>query len=522
MEFRPSIGRWDAFVLQREPYQARIWGFGAALGSQVTVRRKKKDGKKEILAYTIVNSTNRSGFWSVDLPPQPAEAGHTLYIRDRSSNTTLRIDDVAFGDVFLCSGQSNMEFRIESNFDGEEAIADSINYPNLRVASINTTLASTPQRDVGSKTSAYIWAASSPESLYQPDPKGRWVAFSAVCYYFGRDLYKAQNGQVPIGLITAVRPGTKIEVFSSPDALMDPSCGGTRNISNSQSQSYNDTRPTAWTKNQSAIWNGMIHPLLPMRLSGIVWYQGESNTDDPSTYACRFPSMITDWRRKFGVPDLPFVYVELAAVDWSSLPKFRAAQASALQLTGVGRATAIDLSDATSPFSPSHSRRKREVGRRVFLSMQNLLLSTSNSKSLDSGPVLRSVVIRKRKASVTATIRFQPQTRPNLHMAGTPNCVRCCINEPPFEVFTVRRTWERVSSAEIRNKTRVFSTVANEPNIYGIRYAWEGRPECALYNGEGGPDDHAGLPSAPFHWCANYTGEPFWSKKESCWVPRKP
>ena len=138
------------------------------------------------------------------------------------------------------------------------------------------------------------------------------------------------------------------------------------------------------------LWNAMIHPLLPMRFVGAVWYQGEANAGNPSSYSCRFPAMIADWRAKFGLPYLKFAYVELAGYS-QDYSRIRAAQAAALSLPGVGLATAIDIGDPTSPYGNIHPRRKQEVGRRLSLATRALVYGDASVAS--RGPSLSALAL---------------------------------------------------------------------------------------------------------------------------------
>ena len=161
----------------------------------------------------------------IELPPQPAGVGHTIVISEAGGNSTT-LEDIAFGDVYLCSGQSNMEFSVNAAFNASAEIAASANFPHLRLATVEKTVADTPQTDVASKAN-YTWARSSP-SAFVPYGGKTFTWPSAACYFFGRDLYKALGGKVPIGLVASDWGGQRVECFSSADALADKTCGGTQ------------------------------------------------------------------------------------------------------------------------------------------------------------------------------------------------------------------------------------------------------------------------------------------------------
>ena len=288
-------------VLQREPLSSRIWGWGYP-GATVSVVLD--------LIVSVSTIVKQDGSWITELPPQEAGSDHKIIITDRDTSITL--EDIAFGDVYLCSGQSNMELSVPVIFSASSEIEDSINYPNLRLATVKKVKSDKPQDDAPSKSPDYAWARSGPDAMSLMDKEFGY--YSATCYFFGRDLHKALKYEVPIGLVTSCWGGQKVETFSSPDALADKTCGGTRplyGIDGRSSSSNSDTVGAAHFKYVPSIkpmqlWNAMIHPLINMRFTGSIWYQGESNADSPESYACRFPAMIHDWRLKFDLPDLSF------------------------------------------------------------------------------------------------------------------------------------------------------------------------------------------------------------------------
>ena len=248
---------------------------------------------------------------------------------------------------------------VKGTFNATNEIDDSVHYPNIRLATVQLVTSDSPQDDAPHKGN-YSWGRCNAGTV---DGVDSFDVYSATCYFFGRELYKSLKGQVPIGLITSCWGGQKVETFSSPTALADPTCGGTRpsvSVGDDQEQELNQGRrqldPSILDSHDDSfsrtgdgpksmqLWNAMIHPLLPMRLTGAVWYQGEANAGDPTSYACRFPAMITDWREQFALPDLTFLYVELAAYHpGTTWPEMRLAQRAALPLPKIGYATAIDL-----------------------------------------------------------------------------------------------------------------------------------------------------------------------------------
>lgn len=338
------------------------------------------------------------------------------------------------------------------------------------------------------------------------------------------------DGNVPIGLVTSCWGGQTVETFSSPDALADTTCGGRLPPSHVEDnlQAMDDNFQQQYDHiimfggggdrpQKSQLWNAMIHPLRRMRFTGAIWYQGEANANDPSSYACRFPAMITDWRNKFNLPDLSFVFVQLAGYAATPYQYIRAAQVAATQLPQVGYVTAIDLGDPSSPASPIHPRRKQEVGRRLSLAVRSIQYN-ERAGLVYTGPHLSAVQMERNGVYGSALrLSFEPGTADGLHFAGSPECTRCCL-ELPFHVLNASGKLIRVNDGKFRG-SELYLAAGEVDAVYGIRYAWEGYPQCLLYNGVGGPDDHEGIAGSPFEWCAYPSGNPTWSKDSSCAVP---
>ena len=284
-----------------------------------------------------------------------------------------------------------------------------------------------------------------------------------------------------------------------------------------------------------AVYNGMIHPLLNMRLSGFLWYQGEGNSAYPNGYSCLLPAMIADWRAKWELPDAIFMYVQLAGFEargvgasglksfWYDWAFIRAAMDASLALPNVGRVTAIDLGDPASPYQPFHPRYKQEVGRRLSVMAMGLLEPGVTHSSPPEGPVLLSVLdplgsppcATSPDGQVVCTARpritFTPATARGLHFHGTLFCTSCCgstdapillpASASPLEAMQPDGTWARVDVRVDGTSLQVESLAA----IWGLRLQWEGAPQCGLYNGLGGPADGTAIVAAPFQWCQSGT-----------------
>ncbi len=252
-------------------------------------------------------------------------------MRREGAKTSIVFKNVLIGEVWICSGQSNMEFRVQSATDAEKNIAEA-KYPQIRLFQVPRKATSTPQTDVGAK-----WAECSPATA-----KG----FAAVGYFFGRDLF--QDLKVPIGLIDTSYGGTPAEAWTSREALLaedslkyyvdnldrsaknyDPEKAKANleaalakwQVAAEQAKKDNKPvprKPTLQGKpgtssgSPSGLYNAMIAPLVPFAIKGAIWYQGESNAGKAYEYRTLFPAMIQDWRAHWQQGDFPFLFVQLA------------------------------------------------------------------------------------------------------------------------------------------------------------------------------------------------------------------
>lgn len=499
-------------VLPRAPTVPLLWGHAGSPGERVSGLLLDADRKTVDSASAVVDA---DGSWAVAMSPQPPSLGaHTLRVTAPSDPDGVTLEKISFGDVWLCSGQSNMEFQVQMAFNASaEVAAAQRQVRGVRLFHVDHATADEPQPDVPSAG----WLS--------PHDAGALKFFSAVCYMTARRLWAALGGQVPIGLVEAAYGGQRIETFSSPAALNDRSCGGTREPGSVQPLLALDAAERAAVPSEPAVraaldspagaapngvlgaarpassqlWFGMVQPLHRLGLAGVLWYQGEANAAQPEEYACRFPAMIADWRRELrhappranDVASMAFVFVQLAAFKRLDFTALRVAQLAALRLPATGYATAIDLGDERSPWGPIHPRRKEEVGRR--LAAVALLLAYGRRDVPASGPVWgRASRFPKQDQFL---LHFEAATASGLHAAGTPGCDACCKHSP-FEALVAGEAWKRVPfKLDAPNGTAI---VRGARGAQALRYAYEAYPQCVIYNGVGGADSHAAFASSPF------------------------
>lgn len=310
-------------VLQRAPQQAVVWGFAAA-GTEVTTQF---DARKP-----MSTKADADGVWRQVLPATEASGEpHTLNFK-ASTGESAQMDNVLFGDVYLCGGQSNMQFAMPAieNAAAEAKRADA--YPLIRLFTVGQkTSSTTPLDDL--QTIEQRWSVANHTSI---GGKGGFGYFSAVCWIFGRTVFDELGGKVPLGLVSNNWGGTPVESWTTQEALTK--CNIT---------------PSASPHDHAVLYNAMIYPYTvgPMALSGFTWYQGEANVDErkgdegAARYTCTFPGMITAWRSAFKNPKLYFGFVQLST--WCGNGELIAemrtvGQMAALSLPYVGYSTNAD------------------------------------------------------------------------------------------------------------------------------------------------------------------------------------
>lgn len=314
----------DNMVLQRNK-PAVVWGYsqpGATVEAtlllpRVVVMNGNNKAKEEEFLTMAHRTTQaqRDGTWRITFPSQPASLTPQVIEIKANTGQTGRLTNVLFGDVYLCGGQSNMEFPLPRNINGTQEAEKGDQYPHIRIFTVGKgTRSTTPLPDL--QTIEQRWSVAKNQTLNHPN-KGGWGDFSAVCWFFGKHVSDGLDNQIPIGLISNNWGGTEVELWQP----------------------------------QGDLFNAMIYPYMvgPMSLTGFIWYQGEANTKDQASadaYAQNFPTMIEEWRLGFGVPQAYFGFVQLSTWCPSNpvaVAELRQAQMKALGLPGkIGYSTNAD------------------------------------------------------------------------------------------------------------------------------------------------------------------------------------
>lgn len=470
----------DGAVLQRDQ-PLIVWGQAAA-AERVEVKFRNQ---------TEAVITSADGRWRVALKPEKA-SGVPSELIARGANTVV-VRDVLVGDVWLCSGQSNMAFAVRGVQDADREMA-AADFPLIRQFKVPSAVADKPAADM-----AGSWTACSPATV---------GGFSAVAYFFARDLH--QKFGVPIGIVNSSWGGTQIESWMSEPALRaDPAAKEVfarweaRLAEHPARQAEHAAALAKWEAEKTAaaiaekpfarsapakpegpgsrwqpagIYHAMIAPLAPYGLRGVLWYQGETNATRPAEYASLFTGLIQQWRAEFGAA-LPFYFVQLANHEASAGNRgdtwayLREAQARALVLPHTGMAVTIDIGDPKD----IHPKNKQEVGRRLALIARRQLYRDDVEAS---GPAFSAAKPEGSAMRVSFThaegLRLEPAKsdgRVSFEVAG---------EDRKFVPAVARLDGPTI----VVEAPRVKAPVA-------VRYAWRNSPDARLFNA-------AGLPAAPF------------------------
>jgi sialate O-acetylesterase len=428
----------DNMVLQQQS-NVPLWGW-ATPGKLVHVKGSW-DNKE------VVSTVEANGKWMVTLNTPEAGGPFTLAIND------FIIKNILIGEVWICSGQSNMQWSVSRSNNAEEEIKTA-NYNNIRLFYVAREYADEPKKDCYGK-----WAECTPHSA---------ESFSAVAYFFGRELYQELN--VPIGLIHTSWGGTPAEAWTRKEILKnDPDL----NIYLKRfAQKIKDTKPGILPRNQrspASLYNAMIAPLIPYGFRGAIWYQGEANAKEAKLYEKLFPTMIQNWRDDWARGSFPFYFVQLAPFAYGTPlvgAELRDAQRKTLALGNTGMAVTMDIGNPTD----IHPTNKQDVGKR--LALWALAKTYGNSDLVYSGPIFKSYKIEKNKIRI-----FFDHVGSGLHVKGD--------NLTHFEIAGKEKEFLPAQARIDGNPIVVFNDKIKSP--LAVRYAFHNGDEPNLFNKEGLP-----------------------------------
>jgi len=469
-------------VVQRE-MPVPVWGW-ADPGEQVTVTLAGQSEKTQ---------ADAQGRWRVRLPAMRAGGPHVLKVQGRN---TVEVPDVLVGEVWLCSGQSNMAMTVGASMNKEAEIA-AANFPEIRMFTVARRPAGEPQRDCEG-----TWAVCSPQTV---------AGFSATAYFFGRRLH--QELKVPVGLVHSSWGGTPIQAWTSrkaqqavPElvplveayekavATYDPAAAQERYQkqlaawkaaaakAKAQGAKFTQRRPQPPLPPQQSphspgvLYDGMIAPLVPYALRGAIWYQGESNAGNAKLYGLQLRTMIAEWRAAWGQGDFPFLFVQLPNFmapqqqpsETGGWPLIREQMLKTLEVPNTGMAVTIDIGEAND----IHPKNKQDVGSRLA---QWALAKTYGKPIAASGPLYKAM----RRQGNRIVLEFEYAE--GLSARGR-----------ELKGFAIAGADRRFVWADARIEGH--TVVVSSPQVaepVAVRYAWANNPQCTLING-------AGLPASPF------------------------
>jgi sialate O-acetylesterase len=479
----------DNMVLLQDS-KANVWGT-ADPGEKVTVKLGDKAAS---------TTADEAGKWRVKLEGLASGSGKDMTIAGKN---TITVENVAVGEVWVASGQSNMEFGVKGANNSEQEIANA-KFPDIRVFTVTKKGSKTPLDDCTGK-----WEIATPENAGH---------FSAVGYFFARELHRKLKQ--PVGLIHTSWGGTPCETWIPESGMnSNPAFGehwkkkiaaypAAKEAYDKQMFAFKEAAEKAKAENKpaprqprapdgpeslnsapSGLFNGMIAPVANYTIRGAIWYQGESNAGpnnrgNMDLYGQLFPTMILSWRYEFakaqGVPreesEFPFLFVQLANFQkrfeqptdsyWAQI---REAQLGTLEIPRTGMALAIDVGEAND----IHPKNKQEVGRRLSLCA---LAQVYFQEMEYSGPLYGGMQIEEGKVRLNMSNAQDLKT----------------TDGGPIKGFALAGEDKKFhwAKAEIEHD-HIIVSCTDVPNPVAIRYGWADNPDVNLVNG-------AGLPASPF------------------------
>ena len=471
----------DNMVLQRDK-PVPVWGTGTA-GEKVLV---------EFAGQTKWGTVDSSGKWRVQLDPlNVSSKPQTLWIVDPISEKKIKIPAVLVGDVWLCSGQSNMKLTLAKSLESQ-SIIESAELPTLRLLQVPKNIQNQPANGFNAS-----WVASSPETV---------PGFSAVGYIFGRSILEETG--IPIGLILCAEGSTSVECWVSNETLetdlFAPAIAKWREVEASWDdpkvraiyahKSVKDdpsVKPSDARTYPGGCYNGMLHPLFPFAIKGVVWYQGEANRLRGQQYQSLFPAMVQEWRTRFEQNDFKFYQIQLPEIGKpaaqpgdSTLAELREAQQLAANNDPLIEMVVIIDSDQQGQV---HPKNKQLPGERLAA----IALAKDYGHKIEcSGPVFQRLEIDGKTARLSFT-QLGGGLLAGKRIAPTSLEVKPAGKElTNFTIAGADQVFHRADAKIDGDTVRVHCDAVAKP--VAVRYAWADNPKgCNFYNA-------AGLPTGPF------------------------
>ncbi|MEL7533748.1 MAG: sialate O-acetylesterase, partial [Bacteroidota bacterium] len=436
----------DHMVLQRNAYIA-LWG-RAEPGEQIKFAAEWDEMNLSLFA-------DSRGRWRIEIPTPEAGGPYQILIQ---GNNRIVLNDILIGEVWLASGQSNMEWPLSRSKYGPE-ILQSVNEPQIRVFQVEKAVASSPRFDCKGS-----WAIADAASLKD---------FSAVAYHFAKELQTDLG--VPVGIIHSSWGGTPAEAWMSREqleqvAVFKPNLDKYDEAVRTYRNNPQAPNPTYY-RNPTCLYNAMLAPIIPYEIRGAIWYQGESNRYDPELYRSLMPALITDWRKQWQ-RNLPFYFVQLAPFHYLE-PMVGAGLREAQLMTAlkVPKTGMVVSADVGNP-DDIHPRDKQTIGKRLAL---QALAHTYGQDLIASGPMLERSV----RDGAKMKLYFQEGNGP-LKLKSS-QYFQIAGSDQKFYPATANLLGEHL--------LELASPEVSEP--VAVRYAFSNAAEASLFN-------ELGLPASPF------------------------
>lgn len=422
-------------VMQRNS-DVRIWGWGKPR-EKITVSTSWDEAVYE-------TQIDNQGNWQIVAHTNEGGGPYTITI---NGYNTIILEDVLLGEVWVCSGQSNMEWSANSGIDDAAMHIEQANHSTIRFFDVKTMSATFPQRNIPGS-----WSVCTPETM---------SSTSAIGYFFARQL--SEKLGVPVGMINSTWGGTAAEAWTPEDVIAE---------SAHLSEGAALLTPVPWGPIEPGrIYNAMIHPLIPYAIAGVIWYQGESNVGNAAYYQDLMTSMVKSWRTQWGI-EFPFYFAQIAPYRYNGFQgvTLRDAQRRCLEtISGSGMVMTSDIGDTTD----IHPKNKLDVGlrfARMALAAHYGVEATSSEGPLPATATFESEVVR-----ISFSNGEGLHSRSQLH------------NE--FEVMGEDGQWQVVRAVVQEGMVRLQCDGIREPRM--VRFEWKDNLVPTLFN-------DAGLPASSF------------------------
>ncbi len=395
---------------------------------------------------SIAAQAGPDGHWAVKLPATAAGGPHKIVIEDSAGDNKITLGDVLFGELWVCSGQSNMEMNLNSTDQAQQDVA-AADHPQIRLFTTPHLRADQPQDDCQGR-----WTHCTPTSA---------AGFSATAYYFGVDVQKALG--VPVGLVHTSWGGTPAESWTPRPAL--------------------EAQPTLkyMAGGGSQLYNGMIHPLTRLPIAGCIWYQGEANVGRAAQYHKLFPVMIEAWRQAWHQPKLPFYFVQIAPFRYNADSGLACAELWDAQFQTMQTVPDTGMAVVTDSLSLDdiHPRNKRICGQR--LALWALAKTYGKTGLVYSGPIFKQAQAELQVDADTIRLSFDS--------VGSGLASR---DGKPLSDFTIAGTDQRfVRATAVIDGDTIVVHADGLSKPAAVRFGWNEAAEPNLINKEG-------LPASPF------------------------